>query len=528
MARNWLNAFEKPHFNAGSLWAFGIIIIFAKSLKNTNTKTTYLIMEVKDLKPELIWRCFDEITKIPRPSCHEEQIRAFLLDFAKKHNIEARTDEVGNVAMTKGATPGYEHAPIVILQAHMDMVAEKNNDVKHDFLKDPIDTYVDGDWVKARGTTLGADNGIGIAAALAVLLDNTLEHGPIECLFTVNEEIGLEGAQHLGKDMVKGSILINLDSEDDGEIFVGCAGGIDTTAIFNYNRSVAPENFHYMKVSVKGLLGGHSGSDINLGRANANKIIARFIWECSQKWNIAVVSFDGGNLRNAIPREANAVFGIHNDHRDKLSSALKSYADAIRMEFKGVEPSMEFTIEKVDRPDYCIDSNTSLALVRAIYSAPHGVYSMSRDIPGLVETSTNLAAVKMIDNNQIKITTSQRSSVESRKQDIAGQVEAHFQLAGAEVSHSDGYPGWAPNMESPIMKLSAEAYEELFGVKPAIKAIHAGLECGLFLAKNPKLDMVSFGPTMTGVHSPDEQLNIPTVEKFWKHLCLTLKKVAEA
>ena len=281
-----------------------------------------------------------------------------------------------------------------------------------------------------------------------------------------------------------------------------------------------------MKVNVSGLLGGHSGSDINLGRGNANKLVARFIWECSQKWPVEVCSFDGGNLRNAIPREAWAVFGVQTEHKEALRNALKKYEAEIKNEYKGVEPSLEIAIEDVERPEFCIDSATSVALVRAIYSAPHGVYSMSRDIIGLVETSTNLAAVKMIEGDKIKITTSQRSSVESRKNDIAGQVEAHFQLAGAEVSHSDGYPGWAPNMESAIMKISADAYEELFGVKPAIKAIHAGLECGLFLAKYPNLDMVSFGPTMTGVHSPDEKLNIPTVDKFWKHLCKVLEKVA--
>jgi len=484
-------------------------------------------MEVKNLKPTLIWECFDEITKVPRPSCHEEQIRAYLLDFAKKHGIKSKTDEVGNVVMFKAATPGHENAPTVILQAHMDMVAEKNNDVKHDFLKDPIETYVDGDWVKARGTTLGADNGIGMAAALAVMLDDTLEHGPVEALFTINEEIGLEGAQNLGKDMITGKILINMDSEDDGEIFVGCAGGIDTTAYFHYSKSVSPENFHYFRLSVKGLLGGHSGSDINTGRANANKLIARFIWECSQCHDIELASFDGGNLRNAIPREACAVFGVHKDYKGEVEARLKEYAAQTANEFKGVEPSIEFSIEEAGRPEFCIDRATGLALIRAIYSAPHGVYAMSRDIEGLVETSTNLAAVKMIEGDQVKITTSQRSSVESRKADIAGQVEAHFQLAGAKVEHSDGYPGWAPNMESPIMHIASEAYEELFGVKPAIKAIHAGLECGLFLSKYPNLDMVSFGPTMTGVHSPDEKLNIPTVEKFWKHIELTLKKVAE-
>ena len=485
-------------------------------------------MEVKDLKPALIWQCFDEITKVPRPSRHEEQIRAFLLEFAAKHDIAVKTDAVGNVVMSKPATPGHENAPTVILQAHMDMVAEKNNDVQHDFLKDPIQTYIDGDWVKAKGTTLGADNGIGMAACLAALIDKNLVHGPLECLFTVNEEIGLEGAINLGEGMITGKILINLDSEDDGEIFVGCAGGIDTTAVFHYNRSTAPEHFHYMKVSVSGLLGGHSGGDIHLGRANANKLIARFLWNQSQQHEITLCAFDGGNLRNAIPRECSACFGVHGEARQTIVDALDQYAREITAEFAGIEPSVKFTIEEIDRPEICMDADTCLRLIRALYSAPHGVYSMSRDIPGLVETSTNLAAVKMEGDDTIKVTTSQRSSVESRKFDIANQVEAHFQLAGAEVSHSDGYPGWAPNMKSPIMKIAADAYEELFGVKPAIKAIHAGLECGLFLENNPHLDMVSFGPTMTGVHSPDEQLNIPTVEKFWRHLELTLRKVAEA
>lgn len=485
-------------------------------------------MEVKDLKPELIWKCFDAITKVPRPSCHEEQIRDFLLKFAADNNIEVRTDAVGNVVMTKPATPGHESAPTVILQSHMDMVCEKNSDVDHDFHKDAIQTYIDGDWVKARGTTLGADNGIGMAAAMAVMADKDLVHGPVEALFTINEEIGLEGAQNLGEDMVKGTMLLNLDSEDDGEVFVGCAGGVDTICTFEYNRSFTPENFEYMRVSVSGLSGGHSGGDIHLGRANANKLIARFIWECSQRWDITVCSFDGGNLRNAIPREANAVFGIHSDHHQEVVRHLNKFADEIRNEYKGVEPSMDFRIESTERPEYCIDSDTSLALIRAIYSGPHGVYSMSRDLEGLVETSTNLASVKMKGDNQVVVTTSQRSSVESRKLDMAAQVEAHFQLAGATVEHSDGYPGWAPNMESPIMRLTADAYEELYGVRPAIKAIHAGLECGLFLAKYPHLDMVSFGPTMRDVHSPDEKLLIPTVEKFWRHLCRVLEKVAQS
>jgi dipeptidase D len=484
-------------------------------------------MEVKDLKPALIWQCFDEITKVPRPSCHEEQIREYLLDFAKKNNIEAKTDDCGNVVMTKAATAGCENAPTVILQAHMDMVAEKNNDVEHDFLKDPIQTYIDGDWVKAKGTTLGADNGIGMAGALAVLLDNTLEHGKVECLFTINEEIGLEGAQNLGKDMITGSMLINLDSEDDGEIFVGCAGGIDTTAYFNYTPVAAPEDLCYVKVAISGLLGGHSGSDINTGRGNANKLIARFVWNISKDIELKLASFDGGNLRNAIPREAHAIIGVAADKKAEIEARLAEYTKEIENEYKGIEPVVKFTLETVERPAFIVDDATAKALILSLYSAPHGVYSMSRDLEGLVETSTNLAAVKFIDGNKIKVTTSQRSSVESRKHDIAAQVETHFLLAGAEIDHSDGYPGWAPNMDSTIMRVCSEAYEELYNVKPAIKAIHAGLECGLFLAKYPHLDMVSVGPTMTGVHSPDEKLYIPHVEKFWHHLALTLKKVAK-
>ena len=335
-------------------------------------------MEIKDLQPALVWGAFDEITKVPRPSRHEEKIRKYLLDYAKKHSIEAKTDEVGNVVMKKPATPGREKAPTVVLQAHMDMVAEKNSDVEHDFMNDPIQTYIDGDWVRAKGTTLGADNGIGIAAALAALTDAEIEHGPLEALFTVNEEIGLEGAENLGNGMISGKILINLDSEDDGEIFIGCAGGIDTTAEFTYKRSFSPDNFTYYKVKVSGLLGGHSGGDIHLGRANANKLIARFIWNCSNKWNVEVSSFRGGNLRNAIPREAEAEFGIHDKHREEIAKYLHQYAEDIRNEFKGVEPSMNLEITTIDKPAYCIDSDSSLRLIRALYSAPHGVVSMSK------------------------------------------------------------------------------------------------------------------------------------------------------
>ncbi len=483
-------------------------------------------MTIKDLQPALVFSIFDEITKVPRPSKKEGKIRQYLLDFAAKHDILVKTDKVGNVVMTKAATPGHEDAPTVILQAHMDMVCE-SNDKSFDFDNTPITTVVDGEWLRAEGTTLGADNGIGMAAALAALVDDTLVHGPLEALFTVDEETGLTGANNLGEGMISGSMLLNLDSEDDAEIFVGCAGGVDTTCLFSYNRSFAPTDYMYFKVSIEKGQGGHSGGDIHLGRANANKLLARFLFSLTEKHDVSVSEIDGGNLRNAIPRAAHAVFGVHTSRKEKVVTRLNEFIAEVQNEYAGLEPTLEIKIESVETPEFCVDSATSLNLIRALYSAPHGVISMSRDIEGLVETSTNLASVKMQPDNKILVTTSQRSSVESRKWDIARQVEALFELAGAEVTHGDGYPGWAPNMKSPIMEIARDAYKELYGITPAIKAIHAGLECGLFLEKYPHLDMVSFGPTLQGVHSPSERMHIPAVERFWQQLRLTLTKVAD-
>lgn len=483
-------------------------------------------MEVKDLNPKIVFEIFDEITKIPRPSKKEGKIRQYLLDFAAKHGLEAKTDEVGNVVIKKPATPGHENAPVVVLQGHMDMVCESDHK-GFDFENSAIHTIVDGDWVRADGTTLGADNGIGMAASLAAMIDPDLVHGPIEGLFTVDEETGMTGAFNLGKDMISGKILINLDSEDDAEVFVGCAGGVDTTATFHYERSMAPIDFQYFKVSIEKGQGGHSGGDIHLGRANANKLLARFLWNLMKKHDISLVEFDGGNLRNAIPRAAHAVVGVHVSNKEDVRVELNKYVAEIANEYAGIEPTLEIDMESVEHPDFCIDSNTSGKLIAALYCAPHGVVSMSRELEGLVETSTNLAAVKMKPDNEILVTTSQRSSVESRKWDIANQVEAVFSLAGAEVTHGDGYPGWQPNMNSPIMKIASDAYEELYGVKPAIKAIHAGLECGLFKSVYPELDMVSFGPTLRNVHSPSEKMHIPAVERFWNQLRRVLEKVAE-
>ncbi|MCM1066552.1 MAG: aminoacyl-histidine dipeptidase [Muribaculaceae bacterium] len=484
-------------------------------------------MTIKDLKPALVFSIFDKINQVPRPSKKEEKIRQFLLDFAAEHNIEVKTDAIGNVVMRKPATPGKEGAPTVILQSHMDMVCE-SNDKSFDFNTQPIRTIVDGDWLRADGTTLGADNGIGMAASLAVMVDKDLVHGPVEALFTVDEETGLTGANNLGDGMLTGSILLNLDSEDDAEIFVGCAGGVDTTCLFSYKRSFAPTDFHYFKMEISGLLGGHSGGDIHLGRANANKLLARFLYKLSLDHEISLCEIDGGNLRNAIPRAAHAVFGVSHTGKEQIRVEFNKFVADIEGEYAGLETGMKFDLSTVERPEYAVDSDTTCHLIEALYCAPHGVISMSRDLEGLVETSTNLASVKMQPDNKILVTTSQRSSVESRKWDIARQVEALFRLAGAEVTHGDGYPGWAPNLNSPIMHIASEAYEELYGIKPAIKAIHAGLECGLFLEKYPHLDMVSFGPTLRDVHSPSERMYIPAVERFWGQLTRTLEKVAEA
>ncbi len=483
-------------------------------------------MTLKDLKPALIWSIFDEITKVPRPSKKEGKIRQYLLDFAKKHDIEVKTDAIGNVVMRKPATPGCANAPKVALQSHMDMVCE-SNDKGFDFENSPITTVVEGEWVHAQGTTLGADNGIGMAAALAALIDKDLVHGPLEALFTVDEETGLTGANNLGEGMLTSEILLNLDSEDDGEIFVGCAGGADTTCTFTYKRSFAPTDFIFFKVDISGGQGGHSGSDIKLGRANANKLLARFLWNLSKKHEISVAEIDGGNLRNAIPRAAHAVVGVHTDNKEGIRVTLNEFIADIENEYSGLEPDLKITLSSVERPEFCIDSDTSMNLINALHIAPHGVISMSRELEGLVETSTNLASVKMRPENTIVVTTSQRSSVDSRKWDLAHQVEALFELAGAKATHGEGYPGWAPNMKSPIMAIARAAYKELFGVEPAIKAIHAGLECGLFLQKYPHMDMVSFGPTLRGVHSPGEKMHIPAVERFWKELSLVLKKVSQ-
>ncbi|MCD7710275.1 MAG: aminoacyl-histidine dipeptidase [Porphyromonadaceae bacterium] len=484
-------------------------------------------MKFEGLEPQVVWHYFEEITQVPRPSKKEGKIRAYLLDFAQKQGLTARTDATGNVLIVKPATPGCEGKPGVVLQAHMDMVCEKNSGVTHDFERDPIDAYVDGEWVKARGTTLGADNGIGMATALAVLASDNLVHPALEALFTVDEETGLTGAFGLEEGFLSGEYLLNLDSENEAELFIGCAGGCDTVATFTYTPQPLPAGSMALRVGVSKLLGGHSGSDIHEGRGNANKILARFLCQCMEKYPVSLCAMDGGNLRNAIPREACAVIAVPTGCQEGVRVDLNLYQSVVEQELAATDGAVELSLSSCDMPAQCIDSTTAAALLRALYACPHGVIGMSRDIPGLVETSTNLASVKMGEGNTIVVATSQRSSVESLKNDTAAQVKALFTLAGAQVDRSDGYPGWKPNLKSHLLDVAVKAYEELYGVTPAVKAIHAGLECGLFLEKNPNLCMISFGPTLLGVHSPDERMHIPAVEKFWNHLTLILRKLGE-
>ncbi|MDR0370806.1 MAG: aminoacyl-histidine dipeptidase [Prevotellaceae bacterium] len=473
---------------------------------------------MKNLEPKRMWNYFYEITQIPRPSKNEGKIVEYLKAFAEKNGLEIKTDNVQNVIISKPATAGYENHKRVVLQAHVDMVAEKNADVEFNFDTDPIQAYIDGDWIKAKGTTLGADNGIGVAMALAVLTDENLKHPALECLFTVDEETGLTGAFALDEKSLSGDILINLDSEDDGEIFVGCAGGIDTLGKITYTPEKTPQNYFGCSITVRGLKGGHSGDDIDKGLGNANKILNRFLWMTNARTDLRLSSFNGGNLHNAIPREATAVVCVPDDYKEKLRAEINLFASILENEFGDREPNLKIELESVALPETVIDKATSDRLLMGLYVCPHGIKAMSFDMPGLVETSTNLASVKMKGSNTIEINTSQRSSIESAKYDIAYQVESALKLAGAAVTHGDGYPGWQPNLKSEILRIASDSYKKRYKEDPKIRAIHAGLECGLFLKKYPHLDMISIGPTMRGVHSPDEKLNIPSTQKTWDWL----------
>ncbi len=478
-----------------------------------------------NFEPHKVWQYFYEITQIPRPSKNEDKIIAYLENFAKSKNLEYKKDRVNNIVIRKHASKGGENKPMVALQCHVDMVCEKNNDVDKDFLKDPIEPYIDGEWVKAKGTTLGADDGIGVAMQLAILDSDIEGIGPIECLFTVDEETGLTGANGLEKDMIRSKYLINLDSEDEGQIFIGCAGGKNTLGFLPIKyQSVQEKNS--VEIFVSGLQGGHSGDDIEKKRGNAIKLLTRIVYDLlNSNETIQLVNIEGGNLHNAIPREATAVLCYDNeDDYNKIKNIVIDYQNIFKTELKISDPGVKITITKKDITNKWLDREMAFRLIRLIYVLPHGVFAWSQDIPDFVETSTNLASIKKQDEHYI-ITTSQRSSLESAKENICNKVKSAFELAQANVEVNDGYPGWTPNPESYLLKLVAEETEKVLNKKPVIRAIHAGLECGLFSEKFPGLEMVSIGPEMKGVHSPDERLLIPSVKRTFDILINVLKKI---
>mgnify|MGYP002852905159 CR=1 FL=1 len=474
-------------------------------------------MKITDLEPKAIWQRFDEITKVPRPSKHEEQMVAFIENFAKQHSLPYKKDKCGNIVITKAATAGCENRKPIVLQSHMDMVCEKNASKQHNFLTDPIETIVDGEWLRANGTTLGADDGIGVAAELAILTDDSFAHGPIECLFTVDEETGLTGAENIQEGFFSGTALLNLDSEDEGEVFVGCAGGCTTKVNFQVETEPMPDNMLGLRIVATGLIGGHSGGDIHLERGNANKIMADFVAQAAEKCGLRIASFDGGNLHNAIAREAVVVGVVPFAERENIRVLLNNYTADVQEQLSVADPNFTMQMETTDEVSVLFTHSLQQRLISALRACPHGVIAMSKDIPDLVETSTNLASVKTTADG-IFIGTSQRSSVESAKVAVQQRVAKAFADEGAAVECCEGYPGWTPNMQSPLLHLAKESYKHLFNKDVKVKAIHAGLECGLFLEKYPNLDMISFGPTLRGVHSPDEKVEIKTVQMFWDYL----------
>ena len=480
--------------------------------------------EILQLNPKALWRNFHSLTRIPRPSKHEDQIREFIYNFGKNLGLETIQDEVGNVIIRKPATPGMENRKGVILQGHLDMVPQKNSDKVHDFEKDPIETIIDGEWVRANGTTLGADNGMGVAATMSVLEATDMVHGPIEALFTSDEETGMTGANGLKPGILKGDILVNMDSEDEGELYIGCAGGTNGNITFSYVEKPLNGDYTGYKINITGLKGGHSGVDIHLGRGNANKIMNRVLYHGYKNHGLQVASIDGGSLRNAIPRESFAVVAIPAANAGAFLGTLATLTAQIKHELSSVEPTMAIEVVPAETPKSVIDPEVLLNCMNAIYACPNGVMRMSNEMAGLVETSNNLAIVKA-EKGTIKLMNLLRSSVDTAKDDLQQMIQSVFDLAGAKSVFDGSYPGWKPNPDSPILKTMQEIYNQKFGNIPDIKAIHAGLECGILGGAYPNWDMISFGPTIRFPHSPDEKVNIATVQKFWDFLVETLKHI---
>lgn len=484
-------------------------------------------METTALQPKAVFDCFAQVNRIPRPSKREEKMIEFLKSFGERLGLPTKVDEAGNVLITKPATPGFENRRTVVLQSHMDMVCEKNTDSAFDFMKDPIEAYVDGEWLKAKGTTLGADDGIGVAMQMALLEATDIPHGPIECLFTRDEETGLTGAAALKPGFMTGDYLINLDSEDEGQIFVSCAGGARTSAEFDFTEMPVPEGYFGFRVEVKGLTGGHSGDDINKKRANANKLLVRFLLDAFKKYDLYLVDIQSGGLHNAIPREGFAVCAVPMADKEQVRVDLNLLAAAVEEEYSRTEPGVAFVLESAPVAGTAIDKDTTRRMLLALQAMDNGVFAMSQDLDWLVETSSNLASVRKEDG-KVVINSSQRSSVASARENMSATVRAVFELAGARVVTNEGYPGWKMNPNSALLKVAVDSYRRLFSAEPKILAIHAGLECGLFSEKYPHLDMISVGPTLRGVHSPDERLHIPSVQKVWDHLLDMLVNIPTA
>lgn len=481
---------------------------------------------ILQLAPQNVWKHFYSLTRIPRPSGHMEKITEFLVDFGKGLGLESFVDEVGNVIIRKAATPGMENRKGVILQAHMDMVPQKNNDTVHDFTKDPIETYVDGDWLKAKGTTLGADNGLGVAAIMAVLEDDNLKHGPLEALITKDEETGMYGAFGLKPGTLNGKILLNLDSEDEGELYIGCAGGLDVTATLEYQQEAVSAGLVARKITLKGLRGGHSGLEINQGRGNANKLLARVAHDILIEFDSQLASFEGGNMRNAIPREAHAVLVFNPEDTEGLEDYIKEYEAQINAEYATIESGVTLTIEPVEVPSHVVPVEIQDNLINVLMACQDGVMRMIPTVPDTVETSSNLAIV-IIGEGKAEVRILARSSCDTMKDFLADSLTACFAMAGMKVELSGNYSGWQPNVDSPILHAMRLSYQQQFGVEPAVKVIHAGLECGIIGANCPGLDMISFGPTLRSPHSPDERAFIPSVSKFYNFLTATLEQTPE-
>jgi dipeptidase D len=477
------------------------------------------------LNPAPLWIYFEEICKIPRLSKNEGQIRKYLLDFALTSGLESKEDEVGNILITRPAAPGMENRKTVVLQCHMDMVGEKNADYPHNWVTDPILPVINGNWVMAKGTTLGADDGIGIAAQMAILTDKDLKAGKIECLFTVDEESGMTGAINLEQNFFSGRTLLNLDSEDEGILFIGCAGGMDTVGTMTYEQVAVKPGTIALEISVTGLHGGHSGDEIHKGYGNSVKIMNRLLWNISNSYDISLSNFDGGNLRNAIPREAFSTIIIDKSVYPEVIKWIDNFYSTVANEYGELEKELKIGVKETGLPSSSMDKESQKRFLNALACCPHGALAWSKEMDDLVETSTNLASAKFSDDNTIKIITTQRSSIESSKSDAAAMVESCMKLAGADVVHSDGYPGWKPNLTSEILGLARKSYRKLFAKEPMVRAIHAGLECGLIYEKFKGIDMISFGPTIRGAHTPEEMIEIRTTKMFWDLLVDIVKNM---